>query len=260
MHTLTLTDDHLDLLVTAATDWHLLASPTMAAFAGSPLEQHIVVASATETGRVLRAENMASVQWLSDRGRTRLSERGPSGPYTHHRVENPDPVEVIKASHCAQASCKDSPTWSTSTASRLLSALITAATHRLPGYAAAPWGWTRPQMRSGVSVGVALPGSSPVQIPGLTWVTPDQLREHWTQAPLVVIRCDAAREVPVDLPVRSGVFVLSVDGQDDANQVWQAVSSLNMLALALLWPACAPWLQQQLRDPAPEFVEHRSQP
>ena len=97
MHTLTLTDDHLDLLVTAATDWHLLASPTMAAFAGSPLEQHIVVASATETGRVLRAENMASVQWLSDRGRTRLSERGPSGPYTHHRVENPDPVEVIKA-------------------------------------------------------------------------------------------------------------------------------------------------------------------
>ena len=90
--------------------------------------------------------------------------------------------------------------------------------------------------------------------------TPDQLREHWAQAPLVVIRCDAAREVPVDLPVRSGVFVLSVDGQDDANQVWEAVSSLNMLALALLWPACAPWLQQQLRDPAPEFVEHRSQP
>ena len=35
MHTLTLTDDHLDLLVTAATDWHLLASPTTAAFAGS---------------------------------------------------------------------------------------------------------------------------------------------------------------------------------------------------------------------------------
>ncbi len=38
MHTLTLTDDHLDLLVTAATDWHLLASPTTAAFAGSPMK------------------------------------------------------------------------------------------------------------------------------------------------------------------------------------------------------------------------------
>ena len=74
-----------------------------------------------------------------------------------------------------------------------------------------------------------------------------------------MIRCDAAAAVPADLPARSGVFVLSFDGQEDANQVWEAVSGLNMPALALLWPSCRPWLQQQLRDPAPEFVEHRSQ-
>lgn len=254
-----LTDDHIDLLITAATDWRLLASPTTAAFAQSALERHVVVASSAEAGRMLRAENTSAVHWLSDHGRTRLVDRAPVGPYNHHRVESVDPVEVIKAAHSAQDACKDSPTWSTSPTARLLAALITAATHRLPGYAAAPWSWTRPQQRSGRSIGVALPHSTPPAVPGLTWVSPEQVREHWDDAPLVVIRCDAAAAVPADLPARSGVFVLSFDGQEDANQVWEAVSGLNMPALALLWPSCRPWLQQQLRDPAPEFVEHRSQ-
>lgn len=255
-----LTDDHIDLLVSAATNWRLLASPTTAAFAQSALERHVVVASSTQAGRMLRSENTAAVRWLSDHGRTRLVDRGPVDTYTHHGVETIDPVEVIKAAHSAQAACKDSPTWSSSPTARLLAALITAATHRLPGYADAPWSWTRPQLRSGRSVGVALPQSSPPSVPGLTWVTPDQVREHWADAPLVVIRCDAAEAVAADLPSRSGVFVLSFDGQEDANQVWEAVSGLHMPALALLWPSCQPWLAQQLRDPAPEFVEHRTQP
>jgi hypothetical protein len=254
-----LTDDHIDLLITAAADWRLLASPTTAAFAQSALERHVIVASSTEAGRMLRAENTASVRWLSDHGRNRLVDRAPAGAYTHTRVETIDPVEVIKAAHSAQAACKDSPTWSSSPTARLMAALITAATHRLPGYADAPWFWTRPQLRSGTSIGVALTHSTPPQVPGLTWVTPDQAREHWDEAPLVVIRCDAAAALPADLPARSGVFVLSFDGQEDANLVWEAVSGLNMPALALLWPSCQPWLQQQLRDPAPEFVEHRSQ-
>ena len=61
-----LTDDHIDLLITAAADWRLLASPTAAAFAQSALERHVIVASSTEAGRMLRAENTASVRWLSD--------------------------------------------------------------------------------------------------------------------------------------------------------------------------------------------------
>lgn len=255
-----LSDDHIDLLITAATDWRLLASPTTAAFAQSALERHVVVASSVEAVRMVRAENTASVQWLSEHGRTRLVDRAPADTYTHRRVETLDPVEVIKAAHSAQASCKDSPTWSTSPTARLLTALVTAATHRLPGYADAPWSWTRPQLRSGRSIGVALAHSTPPAVPGLTWVSPDQVREHWAEAPLVVIRCDAASSVPADLPTRSGVFVLSLEGQEDANQVWEAVSGLNMPALALLWPSCQPWLQQQLRNPAPEFVEHRIQP
>jgi hypothetical protein len=79
-----LTDDHIDLLITAAADWRLLASPTTAAFAQSALERHVVVASSTEAGRMLRAENTAAVRWLSDHGRTRLVDRAPAGPYTHH--------------------------------------------------------------------------------------------------------------------------------------------------------------------------------
>ena len=138
---------YADLLITAAADWRLLASPTTAAFAQSALERHVIVASSTEAGRMLRAENTAAVQWLSDRGRTRLVDRAPAGTYTHHRVETIDAVEVIKAVHSAQVACRNSPTWAASTACRLLAALVTAATHRLPGYADAPWSWTRPQLR-----------------------------------------------------------------------------------------------------------------
>lgn len=257
--TTVLTDDHIDLLITAAADWRLLASLTTAAFAESTLERYVIVASCVEAGRMVRAENAKAVRWLSDHGRTRLVDRTPIGPYTYRRVETVDPVEVIKAAHSAQASCMDSPTWSTSPVAHLLAALVTAATQRLPGYAEAPWLWTRPSLRSGPSVGVALPHTCPPPVQDLTWVTPDQVRDYWSQAPLVVIRCDAAAAVPADLPARSGVFVLAFDGQEDANQVWEAVSGLHMPALALLWPSCQPWLQQQLRTPAPEFVEHRSQ-
>jgi len=250
-----LPDDHIDLLISAAAAWHILASRTAAAFAQSVLEQHVLIATATEAGRLLRAENAAAVQWLSDHGRTRLVDRHPPQPYTHRRIEHLAPVEVLKA---AQAACATSPTWNGSPTARLLEALLTAASHRLPGYADAPWSWTRPQRRTGRCIGVALPGSPCPPIPGLTWTSPEQLRDHWTDAPLIVICCAAAAAVPPDLPARSGVFVLAVDEAPD--DVWQAVTSLDMPALVLMWPTCQPWLQEQLRDPAPEFVEHRSQP
>lgn len=247
-----LTDDHIDLLVTASMRW-LVSSRTAAAF--SRFEGHVVLGTATESGRLLRAENTAAVQWLSDRGRTRLIERAPTEPYLYRKVEHLEPVEVIKAAHAAQSHCGASPTWEGSTAQRLLAAIITAATHRVDGYTEAFWSWTRPQRRSGRPVGVSTTWRP--EVPGLTWVDPSDLCAHWGEAPLVVITADAADAIPADLPARAGIFLITED--EHPNRVWQALTALDLQALVLFWPTCLPWLVNQLHDPAPEFVEQRTQ-
>lgn len=250
-----LSDDHIDLLVSAASAWHVLTSRTTAAFVQGSPEHPIVVATATEMGRLLRGENAAAVAWLSEQGRTRLVDRAEPAAYSHRPVDHLDPVEVIKAAHAAQVLCAPSPSWSTSSARRALAAVITAATHRLPGYADAPWSWTRPQHRSGPAVGIAVDERHP-EIPGLTWITPEQAREHWAGAQVVVVTIGAAGRVPADLPRRSGIFVLANGESDDA--VWEALTILDMQVLSLSWPLCEPWLLEQLSAPAREFVEHRS--
>lgn len=251
-----LTDDHLDLLVSAAAAWHVLASRTQAAFAQGGLETHVLVAGATEAGRLIRTQNQSAIRWLDERGRGRLVDRsGPLPPYLHRPVSRLRPVEVIKAAHAAQAACADSPDWRGSAAQRLLSAVITAGTHRLDGYADAPWAWTRPQVRSGRCVGVT--GASTPEILDLDWIAIEDLRNHWDIAPVIVIAVSAAGQVPADLPPRAGVFLLAID--EPPNDVWQAVTALEMQSLVLFWPACQPWLQAQLAAPGPEFVEHRGQ-
>lgn len=252
-----LPDDHIDLLVTAATAWHVLASHTMAAFTASALEHHLLVATPTVAGRQVRAENTAAIQWAAEQGRSRLVDRAVPGPYSYRPVDHLDPVEVIKAAHAAQRACSPSPTWAGSTAQRLLTGVITAATHRLPGYADAPWHWTRPQHRAGTPVGVTLDPTHP-EVPGLHWVTPESLHDHWEDAPLVVITPSAAAHLPASLPARTGVFLLAVE--EKPNEVWQAVTALDMPALVLFWPACARWLMAQLANPSPQFVQHRGEP
>lgn len=250
-----LSDDHIDLLVSAASAWSVLASRTRAAFAQSALESHVLVATATEAGRLVRAENIAALRWLSQRGRTRLIDRGDLEPYIHRLVEHLDPVEVIKAAQSAQRACSPSPTGQGCAVQRLLAAVVTAATHRLEGYAEAPWCWTRPHRRAGRPVGVAAAGVHPV-VPGLDWTTPAELRECWTSASIVVVTPAAASQIPPDLPERAGVFLLVVDEQ--ADEVWKSLTALEMQALVLFWPVCSQWLLAQLADPAPEFVEHRA--
>lgn len=250
-----LTDDHVDLIVSAAAAWHVLASKTQAAFAQAGLETHVLVATSTEAGRLVRTENASAVEWLAAHGRGRLVDRADLTPYTHRPVTHLDPVEVIKAAHAAQAACSPSPTWDGSAAQRLLAAVITAGAHRLEGYADAPWSWTRPQVRTGPAVGVAGPAHPDIE--DLTWVSIDDLVEHWSTAPVVVITPDVADQVPADLAPRAGVFILVVD--EHPNRVWQALLALDLQALVLFWPACRPWLQAQLAHPAPEFVEHRGQ-
>lgn len=250
-----LTDDHVDLLISAAAAWQVLTSKTQAAFSQQGLERLVLVATATEAGRLVRTENASAVEWLASQGRGRLVERTDLSPYTHRPVNHLDPVEVIKAAHAAQAACQPSPTWDGSPAQRLLAAVVTAGTHRLQGYADAPWVWSRPHIRTGRAVGVAA-GPHP-EIQGLGWVSATELRDHWETAPLVILTPEVVGQIPADLPTRAGVFVLVVDEQP--NQVWEALTALELQSLVLFWPTCRPWLQSQLADPAAEFVEHRSQ-
>jgi len=243
--------DHLDLLVTAALRWRILTSRTAAAF--SQAESHLVVATGTEAGRLVQQENLAAVRWLSDRGRGRLADRATPEPYAFTEVEHLVPVEVIKACHAAEAMCSSSPGWSASTARRLLVAISTAASHRVDGYSIAPWQWTRPHRRSGPAVAVGA-GWRP-ELPGVAWIEPEELVERWTDASLVVISTEVAATLPPDLPPRAGVFLLA--DREPQEDVWSAIVALDSQALVLFWPACRPWLAEQVSDPAPEFVEHR---
>ena len=252
-----LPDDHIDLLITAASHWGILTSRTAAAFAQSPAERHILVATATEAGRLVRAENTAAVHWLSEQGRTKLVDRTTPAPYTHRPVETVRPVEVIKAAHAAQSACESSPEWDGSATQRLLKALITAGCHRLEGYGSAPWLWTRPHHRTGRPVGVAPADASHPPVAGLEWVEPAQVRGRWADASLVVLTPAAALTLPGDLPPRAGVFVLA-EGES-SNEVWEAVAGLAMQALVLFWPTCEEWLTHQLRRPIADFTEHRGQ-
>lgn len=247
-----LTDDHLDLLMTAASGWHVLpSSATTAAF--TALERDLAGSIPTRAGVALRAHNNAAMGWLAVRGRSRPADRQSVGDYAFRSVEHVDPMEVVKACHSAHQVCVDSPSWLASGSERLLSALGTAAVQRLPGYADAPWQWTRPLRRSGPPVGLSATWRPP--IPGLQWVDVNELRGRWASASLIVVTAEAAEKVPVDLPRRQGVFLMVQD--PDPDKVWGAVRSLDMPAAVLFWPTCTSWLAGQIKSPAPQFVFHR---
>ncbi|MHA6513399.1 hypothetical protein [Tessaracoccus sp. Z1128] len=249
-----LTDDHLDLLVTAAREWRVLIPRTMAAFNEGLLQEHFVIGAANEVGNLIRQENTHALGWLAEHGRTKLVDRHQPAPYRFQPVEHLDPVEVVKAAHAATSACEPSPSWAGSPVKRLIDAVLRAAILRIDGYAEAPWLWTRPLLRSGDPIGVALGDQHPT-IPGLRWVEPQAIAAHWEAAPVVIFTVPAALEAPPALKPRAGVFVLS-DG-DDQESVWNALVTLDMQALVLLWPACEPWLLDQLNSPDREFTEYR---
>ncbi len=108
---------------------------------------------------------------------------------------------------------------------------------------------------TGFNVGVALGADHP-EVPGLVWVTPDAVSQYWDTAAVVITTVAAVATFPADLTARAGVFVLVRDETPDA--VWNAVVALDMQALVTYWPACQPWLLEQLRAPSSEFNEFRS--
>lgn len=51
------------------------------------------------------------------------------------------PVRVIKAAHCYRYQACEDRSWEGSEAERVTQAIIEHATHKLPGYDSAAWGW-----------------------------------------------------------------------------------------------------------------------
>lgn len=252
-----LSDDHVDLIMTAALQWRVL--PTNHQL-GSDVEQRLAHTMASQVGHDILLENLASIAALTDRGRARLAGSPDSAAsYSFTPVDQLVPVEVIKAVHAARDACRHSPSWKGGKAHRWLDAVLVAATYRLDGFGAAPWLWTRPQHRTGHSIGVALRIEDQLPIPGLVWIEPDELADHWQQAALIIILVDAVSAVPAELPARTGVFVLTDEHDHDPQQTWSALTSLDMEALSLFWPTCAPWLAEQLRVPTAAYTSYRSQ-
>ena len=68
-----LTDDHIDLLTSAAARWHVLSSATAVAL--SSVEASGLRATATAAGQALRQENVAALTWLTERGQSRAADR-----------------------------------------------------------------------------------------------------------------------------------------------------------------------------------------
>jgi hypothetical protein len=146
--------DHLDLLVSAAVRYRVLAGPTAAAFSAAG-ESAGIVATPSDAGRLLLKQNRASARWKSVRARVEADMSDVETlHYEHRRVEDFEPIEVIKAAHGYQQRVADGPIWNGTAAQRLLDAIVYAAIQRLPGYAEAAWEWTRKTHRLGAPVGL----------------------------------------------------------------------------------------------------------
>lgn len=209
--------DHIDLLVTAMRDWHLVQR--------AGLDEQ---SAAALVGASLRGANIAAQQALARAGRldpaevVRLSQV-PAG-YVFTPVEAPyEPVDVLKAAHSAMAECALAPQWAGSRLRDALDALAAAAAQRMPGYDTAAWVWERPE-RITRAVGFA-GGHMPLGVPGLVWVDAATLQECWDSAVAVVVAAEALDELDVSLPSRRNVYVL-VDGALSEEQ-WTVLGGLG---------------------------------
>lgn len=247
-------DDHIDLLISAALRWRVLGSTTTAAFsshastthpgtAHPSLESRILTLTATQAGRAIRGQNGRAILRLLQQGLIPMSERITLSGYDHTPVETIDALEVLKAVQAARELCQASPDWDSSPARRLLEVLADSATCRLPGYAVAPWHWTRPERHRLGVVGICTAGDGHPDIAQVHWVDVEQAGEVWDQAAIVLVSVPAALKLPVGLASRPGVHILTGDpiGND---QVWAAVTVVGQQALILSWPHCQAWLAE----------------
>lgn len=226
--------DTLDLLVTAALRYGVLASRTRRAFTTTG---GILQATPDDAGRVLLHQHLAAA--LHRHHPPQLSSE--LRCYRHVPVAHVDPVHVLKALHTYEAVAATGQGWATSAAHTVTAALLRAATQALPGYAEAPTSWCRPAVRSGTPIGLARQWR-PVN-DGVVWMTPRELAAHWDSAAIVLLTVDALPHLPRDLPARDGVYVLA--GGEVSPAAWEAIATSPALLIVQL-PTGGAWLREEL--------------
>lgn len=229
-----LSPDHLDLLASAAVTYRVLTAPPAALLAGGT---NLVAVTAAAAGKILREQNLASVP-------TNTIAATAAVDYEFRPVTEPlDPVEVLKACHCYEDTCRAHNGWERTLAYRLIRSIERAATERIPGYTDAPWRWLR-SIRCQPPVGFA--DQWRPEVPGLNWVSAAELALRWEQARLVVITTDAVPNLPPGLRRRPAVVALH-NGVDLAGL--QALWS-DLATDAMVWPMCRTALQVALSEPS----------
>jgi hypothetical protein len=229
------TDDHLDLLVTAAVRYRVLLPAASAAFTNAG-----IVASPAQAGQTL--------QHQQHRAAAAAPPYAEPPAYRFRPVTDLEPVEVLKAAHGYADLAASSPSWASSPARRLLEAIERAAVRQLPGYAAAPYHWTRPAQPAGGPVGLRRVWIPPVNH-DVTWIDSHdtaQVRRRWLQASHILITVDAVADLPPALPTRDSVYVLA--NEDGRVGELSAVVG-DPFTGVVLCPQGLGWLEQELASP-----------
>jgi hypothetical protein len=117
---------HIDALVTYAV-------ANQISYTSSVGRTTISLLNADEIGQKLLDENVRSVNY-------RYRETDAAERYTFKHVMPLPAVNIIKACHCLDYQSCETPDWQETEAFAILQAIKEAATYKLPGYDAAPWG------------------------------------------------------------------------------------------------------------------------
>lgn len=217
-----LPSDTIDLIATAAIDFHVLTTTP-----GSVDPHRLITAAAQRFGTMLYKRN---------------HEQHPSG-YLFRPVDTAfDVPEVLKACHAAQFAYRTTPAWIGSRESQIVDAVAKAASMRVPGYTNAPWLWRRPQENA---IGFANGWTPDLDIEDLRWLdTPAELLARWERAHLIFIAWDCLEELPYLTP-RPRVW--AVAPAEHAAEATELASQHPELEGVLLWPHARSWLEQRVR-------------
>lgn len=215
--------DHIDLVLTAAIEFGVIAAPS-----GAPRPQQVLTAMAQRLGTGLFLRNQ-----LVD----------PAG-YRYRPVDGPlDVRDVLKACHAAQFAYRDTKLWVGSTEQRVVDGAAKAAAMRMPGYELSPWVWTRPAEEA---IGFA-PGSwHPTDLVGVEWVDDlDEFTGRWATSRVVILTFDALEVLPV-LPARPRVYLV-VEAEHSGAAIGGAGGRQRLsIDSVLVWPEAARWLREEL--------------